>query len=73
MRDTPQDILKTLKSRYADEKDLRVLAKDILAAHPLVESVNFGSVVLACGRNGACPTWYSVMIPSMWSVSQLIW
>lgn len=47
MRDTPQDILKTLKSRYADEKDLRVLAKDILAAHALVESVNFGSVVLA--------------------------
>jgi len=41
MRDTPQDILKTLKSRYADEKDLRVLAKDILAAHALVESVHF--------------------------------
>jgi hypothetical protein len=41
MRDTPQDILKKLKSRYADEKDLRVLARDILAAHALVESVHF--------------------------------
>jgi hypothetical protein len=41
MRDTPQDILRKLKSRYADEKDLRVLARDILAAHALVESVHF--------------------------------
>jgi hypothetical protein len=32
MRDTPQDILRKLKSRFADEKDLRVLARDILAA-----------------------------------------
>jgi len=35
----------TLKSRYADEKDLRVLAKDILAAHALVESVNFADAI----------------------------
>ncbi len=41
MRDTPEGILKKLKSRYADEKDLRVLAKDNLAPHALVESVHF--------------------------------
>jgi hypothetical protein len=41
MRDTPHDILKKLKARYADERDLRVLARDILAAHALVESVHF--------------------------------
>ncbi len=41
MRDTPQDILKKLKSRYADEKDIRVLAKDILAGHALVTSIRF--------------------------------
>ncbi len=41
MRDTTEDILKKLKSRFAEEKDLRVLARDILAGHPLVSAVHF--------------------------------
>jgi len=49
MRDTAQDLLKKLKSRFADEKDIRVLARDILAAHALIKSVQFDddSVVFA--------------------------
>jgi hypothetical protein len=39
--DTIHDILKKLRSRYADEKDLRVLARDILTTHVLVLSVHF--------------------------------
>jgi hypothetical protein len=41
MRDSVQDLLKKLKSRFADEKDIRVLARDILAAHALIRSVQF--------------------------------
>jgi hypothetical protein len=41
MRDTVRDVLKILKSRYAAEKDLRVLARDILAGHALIRSVHY--------------------------------
>jgi len=46
MRDTVQDIVRKLKSRYAEERDLRVLARDVLTTHALVENVRFneGSV-----------------------------
>lgn len=42
MRDTVQDLLRKLKDRYAEEKDLRVLARDVLVNHMLVTSVHFG-------------------------------
>ncbi|WP_140884999.1 hypothetical protein [Muricoccus nepalensis] len=41
MRDTVHDLLIKLKSRYAQEKDLRVLAKDILAGHSRVRSIAY--------------------------------
>ena len=41
LRDTVPDILRKLKDRYAEEKDLRVLARDILVGHTLVTSVHF--------------------------------
>lgn len=41
MRDTVPDILRKMKDRYVDEKDLRVLARDILVGHTLVASVHF--------------------------------
>ncbi len=41
MRDTIDDILQTIKKRYEDERDLRVLASDILAKHALVTGIHF--------------------------------
>jgi hypothetical protein len=41
LRDTVPDILRKLKDRFAEEKDLRVLARDILVAHTLVNTVHF--------------------------------
>lgn len=42
MRDTVVDILKTLESKFADEKDMRVLARDVLTNHALVTQISFG-------------------------------
>lgn len=42
MRDTAVDILNTLRSKHADEKDLRVLARDVLTNHTLVTKIIFG-------------------------------
>lgn len=39
MRDTVRDILIKLKARYAEEKDLRVLARDVLTGHALVNQI----------------------------------
>lgn len=39
MRDTVDAILSKLKTRFADERDLRVLNKDVLAAHPLITRI----------------------------------
>lgn len=36
MRDTVDALLVKLKARFADERDLRVLNRDVLAAHPLI-------------------------------------
>lgn len=41
MRDTVVDILNTLKSKHSDEKDLRVLARDVLTNHALVTKIIF--------------------------------
>lgn len=41
MRDTVHDILNKLKSKFAEEKDLRVLAREVLAGHILVREVRF--------------------------------
>lgn len=41
MRDTVASILRQLKSRYKEERDLRVLARDVLVNHSLVKSVMF--------------------------------
>lgn len=40
-QDTIQDVLRKLKSRYSDEKDIRVLARDILTTHILVTNIEF--------------------------------
>ena len=47
MRETVQDILATLEAKYADEKDLRVLAGEVLSKHILVEKIAFekGAIV----------------------------
>lgn len=42
MRDNVETILEKLEAKFEDEKDLRVLATDVLTRHPLVKSVNFG-------------------------------
>jgi hypothetical protein len=41
LRDTVFNILQTLDARYAEERDLRVLASDILTKHTLVTHVEF--------------------------------
>lgn len=41
MRDTAEDILNVLGKKYSEEKDLRVLASDVLTRHALVTSVTF--------------------------------
>jgi hypothetical protein len=41
MRDNVQNILRTLDARFAEERDLRVLAGDILTKHMLVTQVTF--------------------------------
>ncbi|WP_428487471.1 hypothetical protein [Rhodopila sp.] len=41
MRDAVPDILRKLRDRYEEEKDLRVLARDVLVNHALVRSVTF--------------------------------
>ncbi|MDR3533409.1 MAG: hypothetical protein P4L90_22985 [Rhodopila sp.] len=41
LRDTVPDILRKLIDRYMEEKDIRVLARDVLINHTLVTSVNF--------------------------------
>lgn len=47
MRDTVPDLLKKIKSKFANEKDLRVLARDILATHALVKSISFDENALS--------------------------
>jgi hypothetical protein len=42
MRDTIENILDSLKARFADERDLRVLASDVLIKHALINSVQIG-------------------------------
>lgn len=39
MRDTVDALLAKLKAKFADERDLRVLNKDVLAAHPLITMI----------------------------------
>lgn len=41
MRDTVADILNTLGAKFAEEKDLRVLASEVLVKHALVENIKF--------------------------------
>jgi hypothetical protein len=41
LRDTVFNILQTLDARFADERDLRVLASEILTKHMLVTQVEF--------------------------------
>jgi hypothetical protein len=41
LRDTVPDILRKMADRYVEERDIRVLARDVLINHTLVTSVNF--------------------------------
>jgi hypothetical protein len=41
MEDTVIDILNKLKANFVDEKDLRVLARDVLSTHVLVRRMNY--------------------------------
>jgi hypothetical protein len=41
-RDNTKSILHKLLLKYRYEKDIRVLARDVLATHPLVESISYG-------------------------------
>jgi hypothetical protein len=43
LRDTVPDILRKLADRFSEEKDLRVLAKDVLVSHTLVIAVHIDS------------------------------
>ncbi len=53
MRDTVEDILNTLRARHGDEKDLRMLARDVLTNHVLVTEISFSDNELTFGlRNG---------------------
>lgn len=59
-RETLLDVLAKLKLRWTDEKDLRVLAREVLVGHALVKSVAFadGSVdfTFADGERGRLDT-----------------
>ena len=44
MRDDAIGILKTLKSKFIEEKDLRVLAGDVLAKHALVKAIRISDI-----------------------------
>jgi hypothetical protein len=53
MRDSVTDILSTLEAKFADEKDLRVLAGDVLSKHILVDKIQFGKgLVVFVMENG---------------------
>lgn len=39
MRDTVNTILKKMLAKFEAEKDLRIISRDILATHPLVEHI----------------------------------
>lgn len=41
MRDSVYDLLTRLRARYMDEKDLRILARDLLVNHPLISTMSF--------------------------------
>jgi hypothetical protein len=41
-----EELLKKLKERFAEEKDLRVLGREVLAGHMRVKHVNFGETSL---------------------------
>ena len=41
-RDTLMDVLNKLKAKFAEEKNFRILASQILTGHALVKSVHFG-------------------------------
>ncbi len=40
-RDTTRSILIKMMARYKTEKDIRIIARDILSTHPLVESITY--------------------------------
>lgn len=42
MRDTVFDLLNKMKAHFANEKDLRVIARDVLAGHSRVTSIGYG-------------------------------
>lgn len=42
MRDTLDDVLRKLKLKLSEERDLRTLARDILWSHPKITGVQFG-------------------------------
>lgn len=52
MRDSTTDILATLKAKFAEEKDLRLLARDVLAAHVLVREVHYEDDAIAFCLSG---------------------
>lgn len=53
MRDSVTDILSTVDAKLADEKDLRVLAGDVLSKHILVDRIRFGKgLVVFVMENG---------------------
>lgn len=47
MRDTVTDILNKLSDRFNEEKELRMLARDVLAGHILVKEVRFDDKAVA--------------------------
>ena len=47
MRDSASDILIMLDNRFSSERDLRVLASEILTRHSLVTEINFEKGYLA--------------------------
>ena len=53
LRDTIEDILARLRDRFVEEKDLRILASDVLIRHNLVESIKINDAGLVFFlRNG---------------------
>ncbi|MFG1184331.1 hypothetical protein [Xanthobacter aminoxidans] len=43
MRDDVHTILKKMSGRFETEKDIRIISRDILAAHPLVEHIKISN------------------------------
>lgn len=54
LRDDVHSLLQKMKTKYKAEKDIRVISRDVLALHPLIESIKIsdGSIEFTMKNGG---------------------